>query len=250
MAAGSFADANGLSLPNTADLVTISDMSKRRLHSSEVGQVDIWLILFIVFVLFFLGAAGFAAWAYASRQDYKTNSDQKVAAAVVIAKQQEDSVKNAQFAQQEKQPLKTYTGPEATGTIKIMFPKTWSAYVDASGQGQAALDGYFNLDTVPSVIDQTSSFSLRVQVVASSYSSYLNNITSLQQSGLVKVSAFSFPKLPTVVGVRVDGQVEPQKTGSMILMPLRDKTLRLWTDSPSFTNDFNNIILPNFTFSP
>jgi len=225
-------------------------MSKPRLRTSEVGQVDLWLVMFIVVMLLFLGAAGFAVWSFASRQDYKNNSDQKVAAAVTVAKQQEDTVKNQQFAEQEKQPLKTYTSPETYGTLQISYPKTWSAYVDSSGQGQAALDGYFNKDVVPSVLDQNSAFSLRVQVVANNYTSYLNNITSLQQSGVVKVSAFSFPKLPKVVGVRVDGQVEPQKSGSMIVMPLRDKTLKLWTDAPSFTNDFNNIILPNFTFSP
>jgi hypothetical protein len=234
-------------LPAGQGIVTISDMSKR---SSQSGEVDLWLIMFIVVTVLFLASVSFAVWAFAGRQDYKTNSDQKASAAVTVAVQKEDTVKNKQFAEQEKQPYKTYTGPEAYGTLQITFPKTWSAYVDSSGQGQAPLDGYFNMDVVPSIIAQSSAFSLRVQVVQTTYTSYMLNMTSLQQSGKVKISAFSFPKLPKVVGVRVDGQVEPNKSGSMIVMPLRDKTLKLWTDAPSYINDFNNIILPNFTFSP
>jgi hypothetical protein len=239
--------ALGENLPASQGIVTISDMSKR---SSQSGEVDLWLIMFIVVTILFLASVSFAVWAFAGRQDFKSHSDQKVSAAVTVAKQQEDSVKNLQFAQQEKQPYKTYVGPEAYGTLQITFPRTWSAYVDSSGQGSQPLDGYFNKDIVLSIVAQSSAFSLRVQVVPTSYTSYLNNITSLQQSGLVKVSAFSFPKLPAIVGVRVDGQVEDRKTGSMIIMPLRDKTLKLWTDAPSYIDDFNNIILPNFTFSP
>jgi hypothetical protein len=229
---------------------SLRHITKWRLQASESGQVDLWLIMFIVVTILFISAAGVAAWAFSGRQDYKTNSDQKAAAAVTVAKQQEDTAKNAQFAEEEKNPLKTYIGPEAYGTLNIQYPKTWSAYIDSSGQGQAPLDGYFNQDVVPSIVAQGSAFSLRVQVVQNSYATYLANITAQQRAGKITVTAFSFPKLHKVVGVRVDGQVEPQKNGSEIIMPLRDKTLRLWTDAPTFTNDFNNIILPNFTFSP
>jgi hypothetical protein len=36
----------------------------------------------------------------------------------------------------------------------------------------------------------------------------------------------------------------------MIVIPLRDKTLQVWCDRPEFLPDFNNNVLPNFSFSP
>lgn len=233
-------------LSGSSKLDNISAMKRQQ----QDGYVDTWLIMFIVVSILFLGAISFAVWTFSSRQDYKNNSDQKSAAAVAVAKQQEDDVKNKQFAEQEKSPYNIYQGPEALGSLSITYPKTWSAYVDSTGQGSQPLDGYFNKATVPSIQDQNSSFSLRVQVATGGYTDTLANLAGQQEAGQITIKPYNFPKLPKIVGVRVDGQVEPQKTGSMIVMPLRDKTLKLWTTDPHYISDFNNIILPNFTFSP
>jgi hypothetical protein len=53
-----------------------------------------------------------------------------------------------------------------------------------------------------------------------------------------------------VVGSRIDGEISQKKQGAMIVMPMRDKTLRLWTESRDYVADFDNIILPGFSFSP
>jgi hypothetical protein len=39
-------------------------------------------------------------------------------------------------------------------------------------------------------------------------------------------------------------------TGTMVLLPMRDKTLEIWTEAPAYLADFNTYILPNITFSP
>jgi hypothetical protein len=49
--------------------------------------------------------------------------------------------------------------------------------------------------------------------------------------------------------VRVKGEVR-NETVDMVVLPLRDKTLQLWTEGTQFENDFNNNILANFSFSP
>jgi hypothetical protein len=56
--------------------------------------------------------------------------------------------------------------------------------------------------------------------------------------------------VPKIVGDYVKGQIQSDKQGEMVLLPLRDQTLAIWTESTAFENDFNNIILKNFTFSP
>lgn len=219
---------------------------------SQTGELNILLIPLILVSLLFVTSAVLGGWAYLSRQDYKNNTDQKIAAAVTVAKQQEDSAKDKVFTEAYKQPLKVYSGPAAYGSVRVAYPKTWSGYVDATGNGSASVDAYFNPDVVPSITDQSSVFALRMQVVADSYSNVLTNFNGSVDQSQVTASPYSFPKVPGKVGVRFDGQIVPgDKTeGSMIVLPLRDKTLEIWTESPQFLTDFNNNILPNVSFSP
>lgn len=208
-----------------------------------------WLVLFVAFLLLFIFSAVFGAWAFQSRQNYKNNTEAIVAQAVAQAKQKESAAKDKQFAELEKQPLTTYKGPEAYGSVVIKYPKTWSGYVDDTGNGQSVVDGYFAPGVVPSLTDQNSVFALRVQVIAQSYDQVLNSFQGQQQNGLT-ITPYTAPKVPNVIGVRLDGAIEQDKTGSMVILPVRDKTLELSTEASQFMSDFNNNILPNFTFSP
>lgn len=230
--------------PNSA---TISDMKLR----DQEGYINTLLVPFILVILLFLTTAGFAYWAFMGRQDYKNNSDTKVSSAVAQAIKQEDTKKDGQFAQQAKQPLRTYSGPEAYGSIKVNYPKTWSAYVvETANNSSLPVDGYFYPGVVPSITDQTNNFALRLQVVQQSYSDVLANFSGDIKAGLVTVSPYSLPNVPSVVGVRIEGQIVSKKSGSLVVLPLRNTTLKIWTEASQFENDFNNNILPNLSFSP
>lgn len=215
-------------------------------HNQD-GAVNVLLIPLILASLFLIGALAFGFWAFGERQDYKNNSDQKVSAAVVVAKQQEGVVKDKQYAEAAKLPLKTYNGPEQFGSIALQYPKTWSAYVVVGSNGDASLDGYFNPDVVPSTDDENSMFALRLQVVDNPYSDELQDY---QDNEEVTISPYALPKLPKVIGVRISGQIEENKKGSMVVLPVRDKTLKIFTESETYLNDFDNNILANLTFSP
>lgn len=216
----------------------------------ERGAATGLLVSLILTALCLLGALGFGFWAFSSRQDYKNNVDTKIAAAVKVAQQQEDTKKDAEFAEEEKNPLKTYAGPAEYGSIQVQYPKTWSVYVSQSSSGDGLLDGYFQPDFVPDVNDQTNNFALRIEVTQQSYSDVLDQFTSEAEGSQVTVSPYKLPNVSNVVGSRIDGQVTPTATGSMIVLPVRDKTLKIWTESTQFNNDFNNIILAHLTFSP
>jgi len=218
--------------------------------NTQAGSINILLIPLIVLFLFFGGAAGFGYWAYQSRQDYKNNVDKKIQDAVVISDQKLSTAKDKEFAEKEKLPLRTYTGPSAYGSVSIQYPKTWSAYVADNSDADPYLDGYFYPGTVPNIAKDKATFALRVQVVQQSYSELLASFQSQIDDGSIKVSAYKSAKVPNVVGSRLDGAVEPEKNGTMILLPLRDKTLKLWTNSTQFQSDFETHILPNFSFSP
>lgn len=215
-------------------------------HNQD-GAANVLLLPLILASVFFVSALGFGTWAFSSRQDYKNNTDQKIALAVTAAQASEGERKDRLFAEAVKSPYKTYNGPEQFGSLALQYPKTWSAYVDASGNGTEALDGFFNPEIVPSISDENSTFALRIKVIDQAYSDVLNGFDS--QEG-VTITPYALPKIPKVVGVKLSGQIEQEKQGVMVLLPVRDKTLQVYTQSKAFENDFNNIILANLTFSP
>jgi hypothetical protein len=217
---------------------------------NQNGEVSGLAISFIATVLLLIVALIFGVWAFQSRQNYKNNVDTQVSAAVASAKQTEDNVKNAQFAEAAKQPLKTYTGPEAYGSLVVNYPKTWSGYVDDTGTGNSVVDGYFSPGVVPAVNAQTSVFALRVQVINQAYSQVLQSLSSQQQAGSLTITAYSLPKLPKVVGVEASGAISSQINGTMVILPLRSNTLEIYTEGNQYLSDFNTSILPNFSFSP
>lgn len=227
------------------DSVTMSNMKTR----TQAGAINILLIPLILVILLLIGAGGFAYWAYGGRQDYKDNVDVKIADAVAVAQQKVSTQKDKEFAQKEKYPYNTYTGPSAYGSLIVKYPKTWSGYV-ATSNSVNPINGYFHPRQVPTITDINNSFALRVAVAQQPYSAILQQFQIYVKQGKTKAHAYRSPNVPNVVGTRFDGQIGSQKQGSMIVMPYREKTLEVWTEDASFRADFDNIILPNFSFSP
>lgn len=192
----------------------------------------------------------FAFWAFTGKQEYKNNVDSKVATAVDAARKSEAEKQIALAAEAAKSPLAVYKGPDTYGTVVVSYPKTWSAYVDSTGKGQSLLDGYFAPKVVPSISDEGSVFALRVQVLNQAYAAVVQQQTSAQQAGQVTISPYSLPKVPSVVGIKVTGKLSGGKDGTVVILPLRDKTLEISTEGTQYINDFNTYILPNATFSP
>jgi hypothetical protein len=224
----------------------MSDMN--RLNQS--GAINVLLIPLIIAVLFFMGTLGFAAWAFSERQHYKDQSDQEVAAAVqkAIAATQETEAKK--YAEEAKEPYDTYIGPAAFGNITVNYPKTWSAYVAESERGGNPVTGYFQPKVVPNITDQENAYALRVELVQKSYDSVLQQFKTLANTGKVTIAPYKLDKVPSVVGTRIEGQITPKKQGVMVVLPLRNMTLKVWTESNDFKGDLDTHILPNLSFVP
>jgi hypothetical protein len=195
----------------------------------------------------------FAGWAFSSRQDYKNNVDAKIQVAVAAAKAQAAVAEKAQLAQDEKQPYYSYQGPPQYGSISFQYPRTWSAYVNDSGNSTALIDGYFMPPILSSVNDQTANFALRVQVLSQPYAQSLQSATAASSDrNPITSTAYSLKLVPSVVGVEVSGnlQVSGGSAGTMVILPDRTNTIEIWTDGTTYLSDFNNVILPTFSFSP
>ena len=208
------------------------------------------LIPFILSVLFLLGAIGFGAWAYMGKMDYKNNVDPKIAAAVTIAQQETSTSKDKEFVEKEKNPFKEYKAAQIAGSLSLQYPKTWSAFVTEDLNGSTLVDGYFHPNFVPGFQSGTD-FALRVKVVSRDYASELKQYEGKAKSGKVTISPYKAPKLDaSTVGARITGEINTGQQDTMVLFPLRDKTIVISTESAQFVGDFDNIILANLTFTP
>lgn len=207
------------------------------------------IVTVILLVLLSIGAFSFAAWAVSERNLYKNDADQLSAKAVSEATTALSAKKDQEFAEKEKSPFKEYKGPAEYGGLAITYPKTWSAYVVEDAGKSSPVDGYFHPNFVPGVQSKTA-FALRLEVAQRAYADQVKRYEALAKGGKVKISPYTLPKVAGATGIRVDGEFETKLNGSMVILPLRDKTIEIATLSPDFKTDFDNIILANMTFTP
>lgn len=206
------------------------------------------IISLIVFVVATLISSGFAFWAYAQMQDYKNNYQEKSDADVAVASEIVRKEEEKKYAEQSKEPHLKYAGPSTFGGINFEYPKTWSAMVDESS-GNQPINGYFHEGIVPGPRSGTA-FALRLEVIERPYDTVLQTYDSDAKAGKVRISPFTAVLAPEVLGARVDGEVEKSMQGSAVLLPLRDKTIRISTlSSKSYGKDFNDIVLKTLDFT-
>ena len=215
----------------------------------QSGETHIAILISIIMSLLFVSTLIFGIWAFAGKQDYKNNTDKKISTAVAVAVKQAETTKDNVFAEALKSPVKHYTGPSTYGSVGFDFSNTYSAYVDDSETGAQVLNGYFHPNVVPSLSSDVST-ALRVEILSSSYESNVKLFDNKVKAGTAKVSAFRAAKVPSVLGIRVDGLVVQGKQGSMVILPLRDKTIEIWTEALEFIPDFTTYVLPSITFAP
>ena len=204
-------------------------------------------IAFIVVCVALVVAIFFGFSSYSNENKYKNNDTQMINQAVSLAKQKLSAQLNAQFQAQNNATVTSYTGPSQYGSVVLSYPKTWSGYVDTTGSNP--IDGYFNPGIVPSVSDQGNLFALRLEVVANTYNSQLAQYTN-QQGAALTITPYALKRVPQIVGVMISGQIEQNKQGVMVMLPLRTDTLEIWTESTQYTSLFINQILPAVTFQP
>ena len=223
-------------------------------HNQSGSAASIFIILLLLIAV--VAAGGFGWWAFQQRQDYKANFDQKLGVEVEKAKTAQKAELEKQFAEREKSPNKTFKGSATYGSVSFNYPKTWSAYVDQSNTN-IPINGYFFPDVVPSTVrsaNNPTAFALRVELVSTDYAQIVRQLDSKVTQGKVKAVAYVPPKMSGVAnvqtGTRFNGEFEQNTSGSMVVIKVRDKTLKIYTQSQRYSSDFNNIVLKTLTFSP
>lgn len=211
----------------------------------------------VVLASLFVLSLVFGFWAFSGRQDFKSNSDKKAAAAAASAKSEQSATDKAKYDALLKQPYKSFTGSATYGTISFSYPKTWSAYDDQTNLSEP-INAYFYPGEVPGVSGPTA-FSLRVELTSTDYAQAISQYLSQVETGQVKSAAYTPPKMAGVKnvqpGIRFDGTIwqngdGSNKQGSLVIVKVRDKTLQIYSQSPDFADDFNSIVLPSLTYVP
>lgn len=213
------------------------------------------ILTIILLVLMLAGSSVFGYWAYKNMQDYKNNSDKKAVQAVAKAKQEQAALLQAQFNEQSKSPIKTFRGSPTYGSVSFNYPKTWSAYVDSTNSNQP-INAYFHPGEVPGV-QSRAAYALRVELLNTEYSQIMQQYTSQASQNRLSIKAYVPPKMQgaanVTAGSYLSGEINTQnqgQRGNMLVIKVRDKTLKVSTESPEFAADFNKIVLESLTFAP
>lgn len=197
------------------------------------------IIVIVILSLFLIGVAFLAYWAYSNYVEQKTDVQGKVSMAVNDAVKDQADKDAAKFAEKEKEPYRTFVGPQDYGNVTFDYPKTWSVYVanDVSQNG-GMYQAYLNPVSVPPV-SAAQQYALRVTIQPVEYDSALNTYSSLVRAGQLKTAPI---KINDIQGTRLDGKFDANIRGSAVVFKIRDKTLTIRSDATVFEKDFNKLI--------
>ena len=94
-------------------------------------------------------------------------------------------------------------------------------------------------------------FALRARLVNQGYETVMKQFDGNVSKGTISASAFRTDKVSSVLGTMLSGTVFSTKLqATAVILPVRDKTLEIWTEGTDFTGDFTGTVLPSLTFVP
>lgn len=216
-------------------------MSNR--YNKERGAISGALVASVVLGLLALIFGSVMIWALANYNDQKNNVDSKIKIAVQQGQKDQQVQDQKDFEEKEKNPLKRFVGPVDLGRVDFQYPKTWSVYIANDG-ANGSYEAYLHPELVPTVSAQNR-FALRVSVVSQGYDQVLQQYAGPVKQGQLRSSAITASGFN---GTRLDGNFTRTIEGSAAIFKIRDKTLILKTDSPTFRPDFDSKILTTLTF--
>ncbi|MCB9823129.1 hypothetical protein H6800_02545 [Candidatus Nomurabacteria bacterium] len=204
------------------------------------GLINPLLIPLVLSALVMVGFAISTYVYYTNFVDQRDNVNQKISNAVEIAETEQREKLDKDFAEREKIPNKTYTSPSIYGSVKLTFPKTWSSFVTDTG---SSIDYYGHPDYVPS---KGVNYALRMNVSTKKFASEIKSYDAEVKKGDLKAVSIT---VSGTTGTRLDGLLKKDQQGTMVIFPLRDKTLKVWTENKDFAADFESV-LKQLTFVP
>ena len=154
-----------------------------------------------------------------------------------------------QFAKKLNADFRTYTAPEAAGSFTIDIPKSWSLTTTPEDSGNT-ISGIAMPDEVNTKLTQ---YALRFALAEKSIDSLKKPLDTLAQEKVVakrKITAEE-TTVSGIKGMRYTGQIGTKiPNGTIVMVPLRDKTFTIQTDDNATYIDVFNAIVKNVHLNP
>jgi len=212
-------------------------MMKR--DKKERGSVNGWMVGTIGCLILFLIAGSLAIWAYMQYSREKSDVNSKVAIKVAEGKREQAEFDWRKYSDEAKNLRVEFVGPTEYGRVSFMYTKTWSVYIANDGSDRGDYKAYFHPVSVPSITNKNSRFALRLEIINKNMDTVLNEYQSRLKKGELTSSSTEFNGISAT---RIDGTFEKELRGSVVLMKVRDKTIRFSTDADTFKPDFQTIL--------
>ncbi|MBQ9019837.1 hypothetical protein IJ096_00715 [Candidatus Saccharibacteria bacterium] len=197
-------------------------------------QIVIVIILSILAAL----AIGLFIWMFVMWNEARTDVEGKISLAEAEAIKTTTAELEANFAEQEKYPYKTFVGPIDYGELSFEYPKTWSLYIASDSSNASDYQAYLNPDAV-SGTGQGAINALEVSIVNQSIDqvsqSYENSLTT----GEVTISVRPINGQNATI---YTGDISTGVRGIAALFKIRDKTAIVQTDAMIFSDSFYHVL--------
>ena len=203
------------------------------------GGADGWMIAAIGFIVLFLVAGALAVWAYLSYDTAKTDVEGQIQTAVTEAKREQSDADYVKYQEESKNPRLEFVGPTEYGRVSFMYPRTWSVYVDNDASDRQDYTAYLHPVSVPPVSNKESRYAMRLEILNEDYDKVVQGYADRLKKGELTSST---PEFNGNASTRFDGAFTKELRGSVVLMRVRDKTIRLSTDADVFKPDFEAVL--------
>lgn len=203
------------------------------------GLANSWMIIAVAAITLFLVVAALSVWLFMKYNESRNDVAGKTAVAVAEAEKRQAAELEAKFQEQLKDPRLEFVGPSEYGRVSFMYPRTWSVYVDKDGTDRGDYVVYLHPVTVPPVDRATSRYALRLEILNRDFDTVLKQYETALKKGDLTSSTTEYNG---IASTRLDGAFSKELRGSVVLMRVRDKTIRFSTDADTFKPDFAAIL--------
>ena len=210
-------------------------MSKTFQKGSKIG----WMIAAICGISLFLVASALGVWIWMQYTEKKTDVDGQISLAVAGAVKKQSEEDEAKFQEAYKNPKIEFASPSEYGRVSFMYPKTWSVFIERDGSDRGDYKAYLHPVSVPPISKNDSRYALRLEIINRNFDDVLRQYDPQLKKGELKSST---PEYNGRVTTRLDGAFSKELRGAVVLMRVRDKTIRLSTDAHTFKPDFEALL--------
>ena len=206
---------------------------KNKVRGTIIETILLLLMTIVAIIFIWLYVQKYIQWKSAS-----DNLETQIKSAVAVAVADNTTEMEAKFAEREKYPYKTFTGPVDYGSFIFEYPQTWRVYIAKDATNGGDFEAYLNPSEVNPVSSSTIN-ALRVRIRDTSFDNVVKTYESSIKSGKLTL------KTDTVGGVLANiytGDISNSLRGAVMVLKLRDKTVILQTDAETFLDEFYRIL--------